>query len=398
MRKLQRAAVWLLLAAMLLMFAPTALAVAPPQTASASGVRYPVILVPGIAATEIYNRNELVWLNTWRLLGSQLPVISLFQLNWLMPLRLSADCATPYSGGTELRVGDLLRHGLTDVYSGLIGSLKEQGYVEGSDLRLFPYDWRKDPTFAADQLGQLVDRTLRETGAPQVVLIGHSQGGLIARDYVVRGGAPKVKATISLATPFLGAPMAYKALEYGWDLGIKVPGTNWGVMAPDQIKLLAQNYPSVYALSPSARYFDWYPEGYVTRSGRNLSYLESLGQAIAPHNRGLSDRAAAYQQRLLNGKDYGVLQFVVAGSGRSTFAGVAERKDWLGMTQKTERFLDGDEVVPLYSADLGYSKDKSRVAQAIGRVQAVSYVNANHTFFAQSAAVQRVIVDWLASL
>jgi pimeloyl-ACP methyl ester carboxylesterase len=388
-RTLKRALALAVLAAVLLAGLPTYSYAAAP---SDSG-RYPVIVVPGIAGTELYNKNELVWLNTWKLLGSQVPILNLFQMSWLLPLRLGADGQTPYYKNNEVHTGDILRQGITNIYGGLIGSLKQDGYTEGKDLFLFPYDWRQDLDTSAAQLAHKVDDVLARTKASKVVLVSHSMGGLVARDYVVRGGAPKVKATISLATPWLGAPMAYRALEYGWDLGLKLPGTKWSALGPKDVKLLAQNYPSVYELAPSRHYFDVYPNGYLTRAGHAFTYTETVNQALAPHNQVLASRRP--QEALLDGSNHGVLQFVAAGTGRSTLGAVTERRGLLGVTQKTESTIDGDEVVPLYSADLGYSKDPHLPQQFIGKVEAVAYADQAHTFFTQSAQVQTDVKQWL---
>lgn len=392
MRKLQRLVALLLFATLVLAWVPARPAAA---AESASPTRYPVIFVPGIGGTELYNDKDLVWINTWRLLERQLPIIGLFHLNWLAPLRLSADGTTPFQPGFHVHTGDVMRTGLTDAYSGLIQSLTDYGYVQGKDLRIFPYDWRADLTGSADALGRLVDRTLAETGARQVILIGHSMGGLVARDYVVRGGAPKVKALIAMATPWLGAPLAYRALEYGWDMGMRIPGTKWSALAPKDVQVLTQNYPSVYDLAPGKAFFDWYPGGYITRQGHPLTFQESVDQGLAPHNRSLAVRALSYQARLLDGSDHGVQQFILAGKGRSTSAGYTETKDWLGVTHETDSFVDGDEVVPLYSADLGFSKDPVRARKYLGRVLSVAYVNQPHMFFAQSTDVQGVVKLWL---
>ncbi|HEY3366512.1 MAG TPA: hypothetical protein VGK74_15770 [Symbiobacteriaceae bacterium] len=392
MRKLQRLVVLLVFAAVILAWVPARTDAA---TEPGPPARYPVIFVPGIAGTELYNGSELVWINTWRLVQSQLPIINLFHLNWLMPLRLGADGLTPFQPAYRVQTGDVMRRGLTDAYSGIIASLRDQGYVEGKDLRVFPYDWRQNPTRAADALGRLVDRTLAETGAGQVVLIGHSLGGLVTRDYIVKGGGPKVKALIALATPWLGAPLAYRALEYGWDMGLKVSGTKWSALAPRDLQVLAQNYPAVYSLAPGRGYFDWYPGGYITREGHALTFQESVELGLAPHNRSLAMRAPSYLARLLDGSDHGVMQFVMAGKGRSTSAGYTERRDGLGLMEKTESYVDGDEVVPLYSADLGYSKDPARARTYIGRVISVAYVNQPHTLFTQSTDVQGVVKLWL---
>ncbi|MDF2627777.1 MAG: esterase [Symbiobacteriaceae bacterium] len=360
--------------------------------------RTPVIFVPGIAGTELYNDNELVWLNTWRLVGSQIPILNLFQMSWLLPLRLAADGTAPYYSSSRIRTGDIMRRSLTNIYGELLAALKQDGYVEGQDLYLFPYDWRMDLTLTADRLGAEVDRVLARTRTDKVVLLSHSMGGLIARDYVVRGGAAKVEATISMATPWLGAPMAYRALAYGWDMGLKLPGTKWSALAPRDVKLLAQNYPSVYALAPSRQYFDLYPGGYLTRGGRALGYAGSVSKGLAPHNSALAGRGASYYDRLLDGSSHGVRQFVIAGRGRQTLVGITERRDWLGATHKTERMADGDEVVPALSADLGYGQDPARAERYLGDLEAVAYANEPHIFFTGAPAVQTTVRQWLRGL
>lgn len=360
--------------------------------------RYPVIFIPGIAGTELYNNNELVWVNSWRLLGSQVPILNLFQMSWLLPLRLATDGTTPYYTSSKVRTGDVMRRNLSDIYSPFLDALTREGYVEGRDLFVFPYDWRQNLSASADALGRRVDEALQKSGASQVILVSHSMGGLVARDYVVRGGAAKVKATIAMATPWLGSPMAYRALAYGWDMGLKLPGTRWAALAPKDIKLLAQNYPSVYALAPARQYFDFYPQGYLSRGGRNLSHADAVSQGLAPHNRTLAGTGAGYYDRLLDGDSHGVLQFVLVGRGRQTLGGITERKDWLGMTHKTERMTDGDEVVPVLSADLGYSQDPARAERYLGNLEAVAYANEVHTFFTAAPAVQQRVTGWIQTV
>ena len=57
------------------------------------------------------------------------------------------------------------------------------------------------------QVAQAVDEILRVTGAGQLVLIGHSMGGLISRAYLDQFGADKVAHVITLGTPHLGTWM-----------------------------------------------------------------------------------------------------------------------------------------------------------------------------------------------
>jgi triacylglycerol lipase len=53
-----------------------------------------------------------------------------------------------------------------------------------------------------------IQKVLKETGAPKVNLIGHSQGGLDARAYAALGGAPYVASVTSIFSPHRGSPAA----------------------------------------------------------------------------------------------------------------------------------------------------------------------------------------------
>lgn len=61
--------------------------------------------------------------------------------------------------------------------------------------------------FAA-QLAKRIDQVLLETGADKVILLGHSMGGLVARQYVARFGDTAVRAIICLGSPHHGTRIA----------------------------------------------------------------------------------------------------------------------------------------------------------------------------------------------
>jgi len=65
----------------------------------------------------------------------------------------------------------------------------------------FPIQATDDIRQSAKELGAEIDRVLAETGAPQVILIGHSQGGGILPAYYINnlGGADKVSQLIGIA-------------------------------------------------------------------------------------------------------------------------------------------------------------------------------------------------------
>jgi len=95
--------------------------------------------------------------------------------------------------------------------------------------RGYLYAWRKfllrnnygkvycvspEPIFAgvepnAEHLARFVDDVLTETGAPRVILIGHSMGGLVIRLYLHRfGGLAKAALAIAVGSPLKGTVLA----------------------------------------------------------------------------------------------------------------------------------------------------------------------------------------------
>jgi triacylglycerol esterase/lipase EstA (alpha/beta hydrolase family) len=75
---------------------------------------------------------------------------------------------------------------------------------------------------SAEELSSFVDRVLGETGAKQVDLVGHSQGGMMPRYYLrFLGGAKKVHALVGLA------PSNHGTTVNGiFTLGSLIPGAN----------------------------------------------------------------------------------------------------------------------------------------------------------------------------
>lgn len=62
---------------------------------------------------------------------------------------------------------------------------------------------------AADEVEQLIDRVLQETGAPKVALVGFSQGGLHTKTFMERAGKrDKVTRVATIGAPFHGTTLA----------------------------------------------------------------------------------------------------------------------------------------------------------------------------------------------
>lgn len=92
-----------------------------------------------------------------------------------------------------------------DNWNGLSPILKDKGYCVyalnyGNTTGIKFLNGTGDLIENAKELVPFVDRVLAQTGASQVDLIGHSQGGALIRYYTnLLGGAPKVNQTIAIA-------------------------------------------------------------------------------------------------------------------------------------------------------------------------------------------------------
>jgi len=82
-----------------------------------------------------------------------------------------------------------------------------------------------DIDLLADGLHARLDSLCAATGASQVILIGHSMGGLIARAYLRRHSSGRVAKLITLATPHHGSVLA--GLSFGRCAEQMRPGNEW---------------------------------------------------------------------------------------------------------------------------------------------------------------------------
>ena len=65
------------------------------------------------------------------------------------------------------------------------------------------------PSDLSEMVAEKIERICQRTGLKAFHIVGHSKGGLIAREYVqYLGGGPRVKSVITLGTPHHGTPTA----------------------------------------------------------------------------------------------------------------------------------------------------------------------------------------------
>jgi hypothetical protein len=258
----------------------------PPSGGGSSNVRPPVIFIPGIGGTEFRNiqnsSEQLLWIDVSKLLSVDDAFLDVMQLDAIgaQPLYPNPEYQTvritkvidtianvygvyqPFINFMQDPALQLL-YGLEPYRLGEVGNVATDSsnqvnhvvdYDTGENFWLFPVDFRKDLAGQADRLDVLINDVLAATGASQVNLVGHSQGGLVIRAYIADSArSSKVSKVVTLGTPYLGSPNGFHGLRYGLDF-IDQPFIK---MNPAESKKLVQNWPGALELLPANKtYFD----------------------------------------------------------------------------------------------------------------------------------------------
>jgi triacylglycerol lipase len=133
------------------------------------------------------------------------------------------------------------------------------------------------------QLNRRVEEVCAATGAKQVILIGHSMGGLICRSYLARHGIARVAQLITLATPHAGTELG--RIGFGQNAREMTPDSLWlRDMAQETVKIPAislrnpwDNYvmPQDKQRLPGARDVELPPVGHIA-----MLYDERVAQLL----------------------------------------------------------------------------------------------------------------------
>jgi triacylglycerol lipase len=149
-----------------------------------------------------------------RLRGAFAALAALFTIVAGVPLAAPAEAA-PSRDPVIIVAGTFAGQTVSSVfYAPLAARLRAEGYQ--------PYIFglqtsgTQDIALTAAALNTFADQVRAQTGAARVDLIGHSQGGLVARHYVkYLGGAGEVDSVISLGAPHYGTAVANVAKLFG---------------------------------------------------------------------------------------------------------------------------------------------------------------------------------------
>lgn len=144
-----------------------------------------------------------------------------------------------------------------DVYQGLFSRMQVELSAQGRFVYHFGYDWRKDLNVTDPLLDQKIDQVLRETGKNKVIIVAHSMGGVLTRNYILKHGAGKIDQLITFGTPYLGSVHPAKYLEMGDNMGMTAPTGD--ELAPWVVKEMARNFGGLYQLLPGPLWFNRSP-------------------------------------------------------------------------------------------------------------------------------------------
>jgi pimeloyl-ACP methyl ester carboxylesterase len=161
-----------------------------------------------------------------------------------------------------------------------------------ADWAPFAYDWRYSVDGIAEHgtlyeagIRDLVDeieRLVATSRTGKVTIIGHSNGGLLAKAIMLRlereGKANLVDKVVLLASPQLGTPKAVGTILHGYDQE-KLGG--W-VIDDAVARDVIQNMPGAYGLIPTQKYFDATHQSIVTfdSSASTNVFRTAYGSAI----------------------------------------------------------------------------------------------------------------------
>jgi hypothetical protein len=161
--------------------------------------------------------------------------------------------------------------------------------IAGFDAVFHPYDWRRDIRWNGRELA---DRLLREK-RQDVVLVGHSAGGLVARAALAHKGGERISRVVQLGTPNKGVFVAVQALRGTYPLIRRVAMLDLKHSADDLARKLLTTLPGLCGLLPAAQLCkdfdpfdpDQWPEGPRPAAGLLEAARESIGALPPPDER-----------------------------------------------------------------------------------------------------------------
>ncbi|MDR3577949.1 MAG: alpha/beta fold hydrolase [Anaerolineaceae bacterium] len=342
-------------------FSPTSRIVKVPpsmtgQNFTATMITYPIILLPGIMGSRLSNAPTCpsrpsgeIWVQQ---LMDNIPDI-LTNFSTLTLITDSNGNPYPQNPCDQIYASGIMDSGLnTNIYGNIVTALNSDDYP----IYTFPYDWRLSLENNAKLLDIRVEEIRNVTGAKKVILLGHSMGGLVARQYIsAKSWASKVDKVISVGSPYWGAPQAADVMREG-KTGIKFVDY-FSKLLGKTITDMVRNSPGSMELLPSRAYFQQSPP-YYQINGKSFSSYDGTTQYFKSNGQNpiLLDIAQNFHDRVddftnLNGVSY----FVLAANHDWTPTVFNEKpcESQTGICDTAIEYDLGDGTVPITSARAG---------------------------------------------
>jgi pimeloyl-ACP methyl ester carboxylesterase len=304
----------------------------------------PVIFVHGFLGSKIYCGVDELW--------PHMPTPQLAEMELERDGSTNAGCAS--AGPQQGQIVESVRVGpySEDVYGSTVSFLDS---LAPTPAHIYAWDWRKDPEEAIAGLDALVNQ-VRQGADGKVVLMAHSMGGLVVREYVDDAArAQKVARAVTVATPYWGSPKALFPFLYG----VESPGWSGLDVAfrDDELREFARHLQGLFFLWPSANYGPWLSIDGRPRGLGERALLDFVDERDG--NRALLANALGSHAAVLDQPPAGVNYQTVVGSGVPTIGAVSVEETLVGGEGDpgatgdlvTVDWVNGDGTVPLVSAE-----------------------------------------------
>jgi pimeloyl-ACP methyl ester carboxylesterase len=240
-----------------------------------------------------------------------------------------------------------------DGYSGLISRLQSAlGLDLNQNLFPFPYDWRRDNRVSARRLQKLCQTRLKDwrersgNDKAEIILVGHSMGGLVARYFLeCLGGWKDTRALISFGTPYRGSLNALGYLANGYAKSI-------GPLNVD-LSDTVRSFTAVYQLLPAFECLDM-GDGKLRRVGEVDAPLRNVDAVRARQALEFYREMRTAQEDNAKLNDYARSKyeiFPIVGIGQPTFQSARFERGSITLLRAIGGKDDsGDGTVPRISA------------------------------------------------
>jgi pimeloyl-ACP methyl ester carboxylesterase len=336
------------------------------EAATALDSSLPIVFVPGTAGSELRLTNEKISCANWKYRDDLLWLgLSTIKKNCILAAKLNKDgrdfpenktdvpnvltaFSVPLAGWVKRFITRHLGYAPSsydvDVYADFLSWAYK---TFGRDrFHVAPYDWRKGASKESfEAIQKAVDKATKGVEGKRVILLAHSLGGLVSRDYIVQTEGKQVAALIAVGTPWLGTPKAARALLWGYnfDIGIvehsdrtkkirDLPKdfvtdvcknskcqalSRLSFLKRESVRELSRDFPGVYLQLPTSDFMVLYGSYYGQPSRSIIWDMDTWDKVESfyrdDNNGTLYKEAMLWRKRNLNGEAHGVRHYLIGG-------------------------------------------------------------------------------------